>query len=148
MRKYKFLWVQTKNTASHRIVWLFSVKIHVKLSLHRARNLLACSFGCWLWIHNIDLLEYSWDMLKIDEYLPYVNCIPRADMYKLVQLLTLEQLSAHLIVRCVYAAFHEMALTSHIEGSMITAIWTHLRMFQNSKLYQFMLNVEFYLGRC
>jgi hypothetical protein len=36
-----------------------------------------------------------------------------------------------------------MALTCHIEGSMITAIWTHLRMFQNSKLYQFMVNVEF-----
>jgi hypothetical protein len=47
-----------------------------------------------------------------------------------------------------YAAFHEMALTCHIEGSMITAIWTHLRMFQNSKFYQFMLNVEFCLGRC
>jgi hypothetical protein len=39
-------------------------------------------------------------MLKIDEYLPCVNCIPRADMYILVQLWTLEQLSAHLIVRC------------------------------------------------
>jgi hypothetical protein len=39
-------------------------------------------------------------MLKIDEYLPYVNCIPLADMYILVQLWTLEQLSAHLIVRC------------------------------------------------
>jgi hypothetical protein len=68
--------------------------------LHRAWNLLACSFGCWLWIHNIDLLEHSLDMLKIDEYLPYVNCIPRADMYILAQLWTLEQLSAHLIVRC------------------------------------------------
>jgi hypothetical protein len=47
-----------------------------------------------------------------------------------------------------YAAFHGMALTCHIEGSMITAIWTHLRMFQNSKFYQFMLNVEFCLSRC
>jgi hypothetical protein len=47
-----------------------------------------------------------------------------------------------------YADFHGMALTCHIKGSMITAIWTHLRMFQNSKLYQFMLNVEFCLSRC
>jgi hypothetical protein len=47
-----------------------------------------------------------------------------------------------------YAAFHGMALTCHIERSMITAIWTHQRMFQNSKLYQFMLNVEFCISRC
>jgi hypothetical protein len=40
------------------------------------------------------------------------------------------------------------ALTCLIEGSMITAIWTHLRMFQNSKLYQLMLNVEFSSSRC
>jgi hypothetical protein len=41
-----------------------------------------------------------------------------------------------------YAAFFNgMALAYHIEGSMITAIWTLLRMFQNSKFYQFMLNV-------
>jgi hypothetical protein len=36
----------------------------------------------------------------------------------------------------------------HIEVFMITAVWTHLRMFQNSKLYQFMLNVIFCLSRC
>jgi hypothetical protein len=47
-----------------------------------------------------------------------------------------------------YAAFHGMALTCHIEGFMITAIWTHLQMFQNSKFYQFMFNVEFCLSRC
>jgi hypothetical protein len=35
----------------------------------------------------------------------------------------------------------------HIEGSMITAIWPHLQMFQNSKFYQFMINVEFCLSR-
>ena len=36
-----------------------------------------------------------------------------------------------------YAAFHGMALPCHIEGSMITAVWTHLRMFLNSKFYYF-----------
>jgi hypothetical protein len=54
----------------------------------------------------------------------------------------------HIFTWGPYAAFHGMALTCHIEGSMITAIWTHLRMFQNSKFYQFMLNVEFCLSRC
>jgi hypothetical protein len=47
-----------------------------------------------------------------------------------------------------YAAFHGMALKCHIEGSMVTAIWIHLRVFQNSKLYQFIVNVEFCLSRC
>jgi hypothetical protein len=37
-----------------------------------------------------------------------------------------------------YAAFHGMARKCHIEGSMITAVWTHLRMFLNSKFYYFM----------
>jgi hypothetical protein len=37
-----------------------------------------------------------------------------------------------------YAAFHGMTLLCHIEGSMITAVWTHLRMFLNSKVYYFM----------
>jgi hypothetical protein len=36
-----------------------------------------------------------------------------------------------------YAAFHGMAWTCHIEGSMITAVWTHLRMFLNSKFHHF-----------
>jgi hypothetical protein len=31
-----------------------------------------------------------------------------------------------------------MCLLSHIEGSMINAVWTHLRMFINSKFYHFM----------
>jgi hypothetical protein len=30
-----------------------------------------------------------------------------------------------------YAAFYEIALTCHIEGSMQIAIWTYLRIFQN-----------------
>jgi hypothetical protein len=38
----------------------------------------------------------------------------------------------------LYAAFHGMIQLCHIEGSMITAVWTHLRMFLNSKLYHFM----------
>jgi hypothetical protein len=37
----------------------------------------------------------------------------------------------HFVTWGPYAAFHETALTCHIEGSMIIAIWTHLRMFQN-----------------
>jgi hypothetical protein len=36
-----------------------------------------------------------------------------------------------------YAAFHWMALLCHIEGSMITTVWTHLRMFLNSKFHYF-----------
>jgi hypothetical protein len=36
-----------------------------------------------------------------------------------------------------YAAFHGMALLCHIEGSMINAVWTHLRMFLNSKFHRF-----------
>jgi hypothetical protein len=36
-----------------------------------------------------------------------------------------------------YAAFHGMALLCHIEGSVMTAVWTQLRMFLNSKLYHF-----------
>jgi hypothetical protein len=36
-----------------------------------------------------------------------------------------------------YAAFHGMARKCHIKGSMITAVWTHLRMFLNSKFYYF-----------
>jgi hypothetical protein len=36
-----------------------------------------------------------------------------------------------------YAAIHGMALLCHIEGSMITAVWTHLRMFLNSKFHHF-----------
>jgi hypothetical protein len=36
-----------------------------------------------------------------------------------------------------YAAFHGMAIASHIESSMITAVWTHLRIFLNSKFYHF-----------
>jgi hypothetical protein len=36
-----------------------------------------------------------------------------------------------------YAAFHGMAQRCHIEGSMITAVWTHLRMFLNSKFRHF-----------
>jgi hypothetical protein len=30
-----------------------------------------------------------------------------------------------------------MARKCHIEGSMITAVWTHLRMFLNFKFYYF-----------
>jgi hypothetical protein len=37
-----------------------------------------------------------------------------------------------------FAAFHGMARKCHIEGSMITAVWTHLRMFLNSKFDHFM----------
>jgi hypothetical protein len=37
-----------------------------------------------------------------------------------------------------YAAFHGMARKCHIEGSMITAVWTHLRTFLNLKFYYFM----------
>jgi hypothetical protein len=37
-----------------------------------------------------------------------------------------------------YPAFHGMARKCHVEGSMITAVWTHLRMFQNSKFHHFM----------
>jgi hypothetical protein len=33
-----------------------------------------------------------------------------------------------------YATFHGMVLLCHIEGSIITAVWTHLQMFSNSKL--------------
>jgi hypothetical protein len=36
-----------------------------------------------------------------------------------------------------YAAFHGMSLPCHIEGSMITAVWTHLHMFLNSKFHHF-----------
>jgi hypothetical protein len=36
-----------------------------------------------------------------------------------------------------YAAFHGMAVTCHIEGSMMTAVWTHLRIFLNSKFHHF-----------
>jgi hypothetical protein len=36
-----------------------------------------------------------------------------------------------------YVAFHGMARKCHIEGSMITAVWTHLWMFLNSKFYYF-----------
>jgi hypothetical protein len=39
-------------------------------------------------------------MLKIDEYLPSVNCVLCAEMYILVRLSTVERLSAHLIARC------------------------------------------------
>jgi hypothetical protein len=52
----------------------------------------------------------------------------------------------HLFTWGPYAAVHGMAFTCHIEGSMITTIWTHLRMFQNSKFYKFMINVEFCLS--
>jgi hypothetical protein len=38
-----------------------------------------------------------------------------------------------------YAAFHGMARKFHIEGSIITTVWTHLRMFLNSKFCYFML---------
>jgi hypothetical protein len=37
-----------------------------------------------------------------------------------------------------YAAFHGMARKCHVEGSMVTAVWTHQRMFLNSKCYHFM----------
>jgi hypothetical protein len=37
-----------------------------------------------------------------------------------------------------YATCHGMARKCHIECSMITAVWTHLRMFLNSKFYYFM----------
>jgi hypothetical protein len=37
-----------------------------------------------------------------------------------------------------YATFHGMALTCHIECSMITAVWTNLRMFLNSNFTIFM----------
>jgi hypothetical protein len=36
-----------------------------------------------------------------------------------------------------YAAFHGIALVCHIEGSMITAVLKHLRMFLNSKFHHF-----------
>jgi hypothetical protein len=39
-------------------------------------------------------------MLKLDEYLPSVNCVFCADMYILVRLSTVERLSALLFVRC------------------------------------------------
>jgi hypothetical protein len=39
-----------------------------------------------------------------------------------------------------------MALTSHIKGSMITTICTHLRMFQNSKFYKLMIQLKPVLG--
>jgi hypothetical protein len=53
-------------------------------------------------------------------------------------------------IKCfAQCVFHGMALLCHIEGSMITAVWTHLRMFQNTKFYNFMfINVEFCLSRC
>jgi hypothetical protein len=38
-----------------------------------------------------------------------------------------------------YAVFHGMTLLCHIEGSMITAVWTHLWMFLNSKFPIFVL---------
>jgi hypothetical protein len=53
----------------------------------------------------------------------------------------------HLVRKCLndsytvcgpYAAFHGLARKCHFEGSMLTAIWTHLRMFLNSKFYLFM----------
>jgi hypothetical protein len=37
-----------------------------------------------------------------------------------------------------YAAFHGMARKCLIEGSMVTAVWTHLRLFLNSKFYYIM----------
>jgi hypothetical protein len=57
-------------------------------------------------------------------------------------------LTALVITLGPYAAFNGMARKCHIDGSMITAVWTHLRMFLNSKFYYFMLNVEFCLSRC
>jgi hypothetical protein len=36
-----------------------------------------------------------------------------------------------------YAAFHGMARTCHIEGSMITATLTHLRVFLNIKIHNY-----------
>jgi hypothetical protein len=36
-----------------------------------------------------------------------------------------------------YAAFHGMAITWHIKGSMMSAVWTYLPMFLNSKCYKF-----------
>jgi hypothetical protein len=47
-----------------------------------------------------------------------------------------------------YTTFHGMALPCHLEGSMITEVWTHLRMFLNSKVHifhVFMLNLSFKL---
>jgi hypothetical protein len=41
-----------------------------------------------------------------------------------------------------YFRFHEI----HILGPMITAVWTHLRMFLNSEFHQFC--VEFCISRC
>jgi hypothetical protein len=61
-------------------------------------------------IHNIDLLEHMFDMLKIDEYLPSINCVSCADMYILLQLSTLELLSAHLIVRCAVVTRNALQL--------------------------------------
>jgi hypothetical protein len=46
-----------------------------------------------------------------------------------------------------YSYFHEIALTCHIEGSMITAIWTHLRMFQNCTSSCQMLNSAYASAR-
>jgi hypothetical protein len=40
----------------------------------------------------------------------------------------------HSFTRGPYAAFHGMALTCLIEGIMITAVWTYLRMFLNSNI--------------
>jgi hypothetical protein len=41
----------------------------------------------------------------------------------------------HFFTSGSYAAFRGMTLLCHIEGSMITAVWTHLRMFLNSKFH-------------
>jgi hypothetical protein len=39
-----------------------------------------------------------------------------------------------------YSTFHGMALLCHIEGFVITAVWTHLRMFLNSYFHNFLVS--------
>jgi hypothetical protein len=99
------------------------------------------------WAYVACFLNLSFDVLSMICRL-YNLCSPFTIPFILFRPLFSRLGHTHVFTWEPYAAFHGMALTCHIEGSMITAIWTHSRMFLNSKLYQFILNVEFCLSRC
>jgi hypothetical protein len=95
-------------------------------------------FSCWVvpvfltWI----LLYHPKDIWLLTSYMWYAGYITSNPLSR-VDFISFRPFFSRLafFTWVPYASFHWMALTCHIEGSMITALWINLRMFQNSKLY-------------